>query len=186
MTKALVVDDERKMRRVLQMLLERMGIESVAADSAEEALALVEREQVDLVLTDLRMPGMSGIELLTRVHEADPDVPVIVLTAYGTVETAVEAMKRGAFDYRPEAVRRRGDRAHDPQRARDAALSHGEPLPARAGRAGAGVREPHRRLGGDAGGLRTGPPRGADAQQRADHGRDGHRARSWSRAPSTT
>ena len=72
MTKALVVDDERKMRRVLQILLERMGIESVAADSAEQALALVEREQVDLVLTDLRMPGASGIDLLTRVHEAEP------------------------------------------------------------------------------------------------------------------
>jgi two-component system response regulator AtoC len=99
MTKALVVDDERKMRRILQMVLERMGIDGVAADSAEQALELFERERFALVLTDLRMPGLSGIDLLARVRARDPDVPVIVLTAFGTVETAVEAMKRGAFDY---------------------------------------------------------------------------------------
>jgi two-component system response regulator AtoC len=99
MIKALVVDDERKMRRVLQILLERMGIESIAADSAEEALARFGEEKIDLVLTDLKMPGQSGIDLLTQVRAVDPEVPVIVLTAYGTVETAVEAMKRGAFDY---------------------------------------------------------------------------------------
>jgi len=99
MSRALVVDDERKMRRVLQMLLEKMEIASVAAESGEEALDYLTRERVDLVLSDLRLPGMSGIDLLARVRESDPDVPFIVLTAYGTVETAVEAMKRGAFDY---------------------------------------------------------------------------------------
>ena len=99
MTRVLVVDDERKMRRVLQILLERMGLESLAAESAEEALERIEREQVALVLTDLRMPGASGIDLLARVRELDPEVPVVVMTAYGTVETAVDAMKRGAFDY---------------------------------------------------------------------------------------
>jgi two-component system response regulator AtoC len=99
MTKALVVDDERKMRRILQILLERMGIESVGAESAEEALARFGEEKVDLVLTDLKMPGQSGIDLLAQVRASDPDVPVIVLTAHGTVQTAVDAMKRGAFDY---------------------------------------------------------------------------------------
>jgi two-component system response regulator AtoC len=99
MKKALVVDDERRMRRVLQMVLEKMGIGSTATESAEEALACLATERVDLVLSDLRLPGMSGIDLLTRVRETDTDVPFIVLTAYGTVETAVEAMKRGAFDY---------------------------------------------------------------------------------------
>ena len=99
MTRVLVVDDERKMRRVLQILLERMGVESVAADSAEEGLERFEHEQIDLVLTDLRMPGASGIDLLGMVRELDPEVPVIVMTAYGTIETAVDAMKRGAFDY---------------------------------------------------------------------------------------
>jgi two-component system response regulator AtoC len=99
MTKVLVVDDERKMRRVLQILLERLGVDSVAADSAEEGLERFEHEQIDLVLTDLRMPGASGIDLLGKVRELDPEVPVIVMTAYGTIETAVDAMKRGAFDY---------------------------------------------------------------------------------------
>jgi two-component system response regulator AtoC len=95
----LVVDDERKMRRVLQILLEQMGLESVAAESGEEALEHFDAERVDLVLTDLKMLGMSGIELLSRVRALDPDVPVLVLTAHGTVQTAVEAMKQGAFDY---------------------------------------------------------------------------------------
>jgi two-component system response regulator AtoC len=99
MTRALVVDDERKMRRVLQILLERMGVESVPAESAEEALERFRAEKFDLVLTDLRMPGMSGVELLAALRELEPDLPVIVLTAYGTVQTAVDAMKSGAFDY---------------------------------------------------------------------------------------
>src|SRR5437867_4218927 len=99
MTKVLVVDDERKMRRLLQILLERMGIDSVAAESGEAALGRFEAEKIDLVLTDLKMPGMTGLELLARVRELDADVPVILLTAFGTVQTAVEAMKLGAFDY---------------------------------------------------------------------------------------
>jgi two-component system response regulator AtoC len=99
MTKVLIVDDERKMRRVLQILLEQMGLESVAAESGEAALEHLGTEKADLVLTDLKMPGMNGVELLSRVRTLDPDVPVIVLTAHGTVQTAVEAMKHGAFDY---------------------------------------------------------------------------------------
>ena len=99
MTRVLVVDDERKMRRVLQILLEQMGLESIPVDSAEAALEHFGGEKIDLVLTDLKMPGMSGIELVARVRALDPDVPVIVLTAHGTVQTAVEAMKQGAFDY---------------------------------------------------------------------------------------
>src|SRR5437870_1948501 len=99
MTKVLVVDDERKMRRLLQILLERMGIDSVAAESGEEALRCFQAEKIDLILTDLKMPGLTGLELLARLRELDAEVPVILLTAYGTVQTAVEAMKLGAFDY---------------------------------------------------------------------------------------
>ena len=99
MTKALVVDDERKMRRILQMALERIGVDSVAADSGEEALGRFEAEKIDLVLTDLKMPGMSGVDLLAELRRRDPELPVIVLTAFGTVQTAVQAMKLGAFDY---------------------------------------------------------------------------------------
>jgi two-component system, NtrC family, response regulator AtoC len=99
MTKALVVDDERKMRRILQMVLERMGIDAVAAESGDEALQRFEAERIDLVLTDLKMPGLGGIELLRELRARDGEVPVIVLTAFGTVPTAVEAMKLGAVDY---------------------------------------------------------------------------------------
>jgi two-component system response regulator AtoC len=95
----LVVDDERKMRRVLQMLLEQMGLESTPAESGEEALAAFQAEKFDLVLTDLRMPGMGGMGWMKRLRALDAEVPVIVLTAYGTVATAVEAMKHGAFDF---------------------------------------------------------------------------------------
>lgn len=99
MTRVLIVDDERKMRRVLQILLEQIGLESVAAENGEEALERFAAESIDLVLTDLKMPGIDGIELLKRIREQEADVPVIVLTAHGTVQTAVEAMKHGAFDY---------------------------------------------------------------------------------------
>ncbi len=99
MPKVLVVDDERKMRRVLQILLEQMGLESVTAENGVEALAVFAADKVDLVLTDLKMPGMDGVELLEQLRKLDPDVPAVVLTAHGTVQTAVAAMKQGAFDY---------------------------------------------------------------------------------------
>ncbi|MFI5396096.1 MAG: sigma-54-dependent transcriptional regulator [Candidatus Binatia bacterium] len=99
MSRVLIVDDERKMRRVLQILLEQLGVESVPAANGEEALERFGAEKIDLVLTDMKMPGMSGVELLSRIRTVDPDVPVIMLTAHGTVQTAVEAMKQGAFDY---------------------------------------------------------------------------------------
>jgi len=106
MTRVLVIDDERKMRRVLQIVLEGMGIESTPAESAEEALELFGRQQFDLVLSDLKLPGMDALDLLRRLRDLDAEVPVIVLTAYGTVQTAVEAMKLGAFDFvlKPFAV----------------------------------------------------------------------------------
>ncbi|MBD8879341.1 sigma-54-dependent Fis family transcriptional regulator [Rhodanobacter sp. 7MK24] len=95
----LIVDNEAKMRRILELSLKAMGhIVSEAADGAA-ALSIVEKQAVDLVLTDLRMPGMDGIALLAALRERGMDVPVIVMTAYGTIETAVEAMKLGAVDY---------------------------------------------------------------------------------------
>jgi two-component system response regulator AtoC len=99
MKRVLVIDDERKMRRVLQMLLENLGVESIAAETGEEGLRHLGDEQVDLVMTDLRLPGIGGVEVLRRIRATDAQVPVIVLTAYGTVENAVEAMRLGAFDF---------------------------------------------------------------------------------------
>ncbi len=97
--KILVVDDEAKMRRVLQIILQKEGYEAVTAKDGREALQKAEKENFDLVLTDMKMPGLSGIDLLKRITESDEEIPVIMVTAYGTVETAVKAMKEGAHDY---------------------------------------------------------------------------------------
>jgi two-component system response regulator AtoC len=97
--RVLVVDDEQRMRRVLQILIEKLDLESHGAADAESALAFMEANQVDLVLSDLKMSGMGGLEFLARLRKIDADVPVVMLTAYGTVSSAVEAMKLGAFDF---------------------------------------------------------------------------------------
>lgn len=99
MTRILVVDDEESLRRVTQVRLEQGGYSVCVAGSAEEAIEALDRSPFEIVLTDLRMPGMSGLELLKHVRTNLPDTTVIIMTAYGTVETAVEAMKAGAFDY---------------------------------------------------------------------------------------
>ncbi len=95
----LVVDNEPKMRRILELALKNMGHHVEQAADGEEALAAIERGVFDLVLTDLRMPRMDGIGLLNALRDRKVEVPVIVLTAYGTIETAVTAMKLGAVDY---------------------------------------------------------------------------------------
>ncbi|NII54059.1 sigma-54 dependent transcriptional regulator [Luteibacter sp. SG786] len=95
----LVVDDEAKMRRILELSLKSMGHDVEQASDGQEALAILETGSFDLVLTDLRMPRLDGIGLLRALREADNDIPVIVMTAYGTIETAVAAMKVGAADY---------------------------------------------------------------------------------------
>ncbi len=93
----LVVEDEEKLRRVIELQLQGEQYEVIPAGSAEEALRKF--EGVDLVLTDLKMPGMDGLTLLEKITQESPAVPVIVMTAFGNVETAVEAMKRGAIDF---------------------------------------------------------------------------------------
>jgi len=95
----LVVDDEPKMRRVLEIMLQKMGHRVLGAGNGVEALAAFRANSVDLVITDLRMPEMDGIELLTQLRAQESDVPVMVITAHGTIETAVTAMKHGACDY---------------------------------------------------------------------------------------
>ena len=95
----LVVDDEVRIRRLLEMALGDGGYRVLAAGSAEEAEHLLEKEAVDLVLTDLALPGRSGLKLLSHIRSQGSETPVILITAFGTVESAVEAMKLGAFDY---------------------------------------------------------------------------------------
>jgi two-component system, NtrC family, response regulator AtoC len=99
MKRLLVVDDDARMRRVIEMLAGKIGLACTAASGAEEAYASFRAERSDIVVTDLKMPGKSGIEFLRELREVDAEVPVIVLTAHGTVPTAVEAMKLGAVDY---------------------------------------------------------------------------------------
>jgi DNA-binding NtrC family response regulator len=95
----LVVDDEPNVRRVLGTLLEQAGFAATRAASGEQALDLVRSLDPDLVITDLKMPGMDGFELLRRLQGSFPEIPVVMLTAHGTVANAVEAMKRGAHDF---------------------------------------------------------------------------------------
>jgi two-component system, NtrC family, response regulator AtoC len=95
----LIADDEPHMRRLLEIMLQKMGHTVFAASDGQEALELARKNPVDLVITDMRMPRMDGITLLSRLREEGQDVPVIVITAHGTVESAVDAMKRGASDY---------------------------------------------------------------------------------------
>jgi two-component system response regulator AtoC len=99
MKRVLVVDDDRRMRRTLQIVIEHMGLESVPAANAKDARALLESERFDLVLTDLKMPDVSGIELLEEIRARQQRLPVILITAYGTIQTAIEAMRKGASDY---------------------------------------------------------------------------------------
>jgi len=95
----LVVDDEQTQRTVLAGFLRKRGFEVLQAASVKDGLAEVAARPVDLVLTDLRMPGRGGLDLLEAVRKINPEVPVIVMTAFGTVASAVDAMKRGAADY---------------------------------------------------------------------------------------
>lgn len=95
----LVVDDEANLRRVLSAQLSRDGYEVYTAEDGEEALAFLKDHHIDLVITDLRMPKVDGMDLLRAAFRDDPNRPVVMLTAHGTVDNAVEALKTGAFDY---------------------------------------------------------------------------------------
>ena len=98
-SKILIVDDELNIRRILQMAFEKIGHEVLVAEDAHNALQLLSQHNFDLVITDVTMPGMNGYELQKIVHENQPDVPVIIMTAYGTIPQAVAAIRNGAFEY---------------------------------------------------------------------------------------
>ncbi|MEM7577841.1 MAG: sigma-54 dependent transcriptional regulator [Planctomycetota bacterium] len=97
--KILVVDDKPSMRDSVGLTLQRAGYAVVAAASGTQALELARKHDPAAVITDLCMPGMTGLELLAQLHDANPTLPVVLMTAYGQVNTAVEAMKLGAFDF---------------------------------------------------------------------------------------
>ena len=95
----LIVEDEAKMRRLLELNLGEDGLSTLSASDAESGLKLLRENLVDLVLTDLKLPGMNGLEFLQAIKRQNAALPVVVMTAFGSVETAVEAMKAGASDY---------------------------------------------------------------------------------------
>ena len=104
--RVLVVDDEAANRSALERILAREGLSVLQAADARAALEQVRSHAPDLMLTDLKMPGMSGLDLMRAAKAIDPALEVIVMTAFGTVETAVEAMKDGAYDFVTKPLRR--------------------------------------------------------------------------------
>jgi len=99
MAKVLVIDDEANLRKVLAALLRRDGYDVTVAEDGEMGIAEFQKNGADAVITDLVMPKVGGMEVLKAVNGSDPEVPVIIITAHGTVDSAVEAIKLGAFDY---------------------------------------------------------------------------------------
>ncbi len=97
--RVLLVDDDRSLLRLLSMRLSAAGYGVLAVDSGEQALADFPLYQPDLVITDLRMGGMDGMTLFDRLHARDPDLPVLILTAHGTIPDAFDAASRGVFSY---------------------------------------------------------------------------------------
>ena len=99
METVLIVDDEKNYPHILSAVLEEEGFKALTAHSGHEALEILENADVDLVLTDMKMPAMDGMELLERIKAKELDIPVIMMTAHGTVDKAVEAMQKGAYTY---------------------------------------------------------------------------------------
>src|SRR5215469_11053460 len=97
--RVMVVEDDESLRRVIQAQITGMGLKVSVAGSVDEALEQLQANSHDLVLTDLQLPGRSGLDLLKIVHGEYPETTVILMTGYGSVPNAVEAMKAGAYDY---------------------------------------------------------------------------------------
>src|SRR5437016_3491415 len=112
----LIVEDEASTRELCATVAAQAGLRATAVSSAEQALELIEQTAVDIVLTDLKLPGLGGLDLLKRISELYPQISVIVLTQYGTIDSAIAATRMGALDYvtkpfRIEELRARIDRA---------------------------------------------------------------------------
>jgi two-component system NtrC family response regulator len=99
METVLIVDDEKNYTLILSAVLQEEGYETLTANSGPKALDMLNAADIDLVITDMKMPEMDGIELLESMKKGHPDIPIIVMTAFGTIEKAVEAMQKGAFTY---------------------------------------------------------------------------------------
>lgn len=99
MKRVLIVDDEQSMRDMLAIALRGEGFEVIAAENGEAAQAEIEAHPVDIVVSDIRMPGLDGLELLSQTREISPDTEVILITAHASTDSAIEALRLGAYDY---------------------------------------------------------------------------------------
>lgn len=99
MSHILIIDDERAIRKTLGEILSYEGYKVEEASDGEEGLKKFKEKNYDVVLCDIKMPKLDGIEFLDKAREANPDIPIIMISGHGTIETAVEAVKKGAFDY---------------------------------------------------------------------------------------
>ena len=118
----LVVDDEEFMRDSVSALLEEYGYSVMVSPDAAQALETLQQNSIDIILTDIKMPEITGIELLEKIHDMNPDKPVILMTAYAELDTAVDAIRKGAFDfiikpYRPEYLLHTGRKSRNLQQA---------------------------------------------------------------------
>src|SRR5271163_3514369 len=95
----LIVDDEPNLRKILSAQLTRDGYDVMIAEDGAQGLAMLREHHIDLVITDLKMPKVDGMTLLREALREEPQLPIVMITAHGTVDTAVEALKTGAFDY---------------------------------------------------------------------------------------
>ncbi|TAN37873.1 MAG: sigma-54-dependent Fis family transcriptional regulator [Nitrospirae bacterium] len=102
--KLLIVEDEETLRESLKRVFIRDGYEVDGVDSSEAALETIKNSSYDLVITDIVLPGINGIALLKRCRENNPDLKVIIMTAFASIETAVEAIRAGAYDYMVKPV----------------------------------------------------------------------------------
>ena len=99
MPKILVIDDEKSIRKTLREILEYESFKVDEAQDGMEGFGMIQKEKYDIVLCDIKMPKMDGLELLNKVHALQPDTPIVMISGHGNIETAVEAVKRGAFDF---------------------------------------------------------------------------------------
>src|SRR3954466_1045654 len=124
MARVLVVDDEKSISSTIEMALKESGHQVEIADSGEMAITLMRKAVPDILLSDLRMDGMSGLDLLGKAREYFPSATVVIMTAFGTIDTAVAAMKNGAYDYlvkpfTPEQLEHLVSRIEEFRRLRD-------------------------------------------------------------------
>src|SRR6478609_7347527 len=99
MSNILLIDDEKAIRKTLQEILTYEGFKVKEAGDGEEGLKMFNEKTYDVVLCDIKMPKLDGIEFLTKANALNPDIPVVMISGHGTIETAVEAIKKGAYDY---------------------------------------------------------------------------------------